>query len=107
VRTAVAQLESARARADRFRTTVLPLRMRIVEQTQLQYNAMQVGPFQLLVAKQQQIDAGAAYIRALRAYWLARTQLDQILNGRLPPSETTASSEPPSSSTPAGGRGGH
>jgi cobalt-zinc-cadmium efflux system outer membrane protein len=98
---------AARDQAEYSRLVVLPLRQSIVEQTQLQYNAMQVGPFQLLVAKQQQIDAGAAYIRALRAYWLARTQLDQILNGRLPPSETTASSEPPSSSTPAGGRGGH
>ena len=97
---------AAREQAEYYRSVVLPLRQKIVEQTQLQYNAMQIGPFQLLLAKQQQIDAGTAYIRSLRAYWLARTQLDQLLQGRLPPSEAAAA-EPSSSSTPAAGRGGH
>jgi cobalt-zinc-cadmium efflux system outer membrane protein len=67
---------------------------------------MQVGPFQLLLARQQQIESGAAYIGALRSYWLARTRLDQILQGRLPSSEA-ATVESSSPSTPAGGRGGH
>ena len=86
---------------------MLPLRNEIVEQTQLQYNAMQLGPFQLLIAKQQQIDAGAAYIRALRDYWLARTELDQLLNGRMPAVQAAISLEPSSTSSPAGGGGGH
>jgi outer membrane protein, heavy metal efflux system len=108
VRAAWDAVTAAREQVDYHRKVVLPLRQRIVEQTQLQYNAMQVGPFQLLTARQQQIDAGAAYIRALQAYWLARIQLDQILSGRLPQSEAAAGSAPgPSSSTPADGRGGH
>ena len=98
-------LAAAREQADYYRAVVLPLRQQIVEQTQLQYNAMQIGPFQLLAAKQQQIDAGTAYIRALRSYWLARTDLEQILQGRLP--SPAAAAEPASPSTPAGGRGGH
>ena len=51
--------------------------------SQLQYNAMQLGIFQLLQAKRQQINTGILYIETLRDYWLARTELEQILNGRL------------------------
>ena len=98
---------AAREQAEHYRRVVLPLRNEIVEQTQLQYNAMQLGPFQLLIAKQQQIDAGAAYIRALRDYWLARTELDQLLNGRMPAVQAAISLEPSSTSSPAGGGGGH
>ena len=100
---------AARDQADYYRRVVLPLRQRIVEQTQLQYNAMQLGTFQLLTAKQQQIEAGTAYIRALQAYWLARIQLDQILSGRLPQGDAGAggAAAPTSSMAPADGRGGH
>jgi cobalt-zinc-cadmium efflux system outer membrane protein len=68
---------------------------------------MQLGPFQLLIAKQQQIDAGAAYIRALQTYWLARTALDQLLNGRVPAAEASIAAEPSSTLSPTGGGGGH
>jgi cobalt-zinc-cadmium efflux system outer membrane protein len=97
---------AAHEEAEHYRTVVLPLRQRIVEQTQLHYNAMQVGPFQLLAAKQQQIDAGAAYVRALRGYWLARTQLDELLAGHMPASDPVSMSEL-SSPSPAAVRGGH
>ena len=43
---------------------------------------MQIGAFQLLQAKQQEIEAGGQYIETLRDYWLARTELDQLLSGR-------------------------
>lgn len=83
-RAAAIRLRAARERADYIRRVVLPLRQRIVEQSQLQYNAMQIGVFPLLQARQQQVQAGTDYIRALRDYWLARAQLEQILSGRLP-----------------------
>lgn len=102
---------AARELADQHRMVLLPLRQKVVDQTQLQYNAMQVSPLQLIQAKQQQIDAGAAYVRALRTYWLARAELDQILSGRLPAGDRGAAGadEPMSSSagSPAGERGGH
>lgn len=74
----------ARQRALFIQGMMLPLSNRVVNETQLQYNAMQVGIFQLLNAQQRQIQAARQYINALRDYWLARTQLEQILNGRLP-----------------------
>ena len=98
---------AAHDQAEHYRKVVLPLRNKIVEQTQLQYNAMQIGPFQLLDAKQRQIDAGVAYVRALRAYWLARVDLDQLLSGRMPAGETSLGAEPSFTPAPAGGGGGH
>jgi outer membrane protein, heavy metal efflux system len=72
---------SARSRALQVQNVLLPLYTQVVNSTQLQYNAMQVGIFQLLQAKRQQIDAGLRYIDALSDYWLANTALRQTLNG--------------------------
>jgi outer membrane protein, heavy metal efflux system len=47
---------------------------------------MQLGPFQLLRAREQQIQTAVAYIETLRDYWLARGDLGQLMSGRLPSS---------------------
>jgi cobalt-zinc-cadmium efflux system outer membrane protein len=83
VRAARQRLLTARNTARHYRDVMLPLAERVVAQTQLRYNAMQVGVFQLLLAKRQQILAAQRYIEALRDFWLARTELEQILRGRL------------------------
>jgi cobalt-zinc-cadmium efflux system outer membrane protein len=80
------RMEGARDRALYYRDILLPLQERIVNEVQLQYNAMQLGPIQLLRAREQQIETAVAYIEALHDYWLARGDLGQILNGRLPSS---------------------
>ena len=74
----------AQDRARYYRDILLPLHERIVNEGQLQYNAMQVGLFQLLRDRAQQIEAGVAYVEELREYWVARADLAQILSGRLP-----------------------
>jgi outer membrane protein, heavy metal efflux system len=78
------RLEGAGDRARYYRDILLPLHERIVNETQLQYNAMQLGPFQLLRAREQQIQTAVTYIEALRDYWFARADLGQLLSGRLP-----------------------
>ncbi len=83
-RAARQQLITARAQAEHLQSTLLPLSNHVVVRSQLQYNAMQFGVFQLLQAKRQQINTAMLYIETLRDYWLARTELEQILNGRLP-----------------------
>ena len=50
----------------------------------LHYNAMQLGVFDLLRAREQQIQTAIAYIETLLEYWLAHTDLGHILSGRLP-----------------------
>ena len=82
------RLEGARDRALYYRDIILPLHERIVNEAQLQYNAMQLGPFQLLRAKEQQIETAVGYIEALREYWLATGDAGQILSGRMPASGT-------------------
>ena len=83
------RMDAARDLALYYRDILLPLRERIVNEAQLQYNAMQLGPFQLLRAKEQQIETAVAYIEAVREYWLARGDVGQILSGRVPSSATT------------------
>ncbi len=78
------RMRGTRDRALYYRDILLPLRERIVNEAQLQYNAMQIGIFQLLREREQQIGAGVAYVEALREYWLARADLEQISSGRLP-----------------------
>jgi cobalt-zinc-cadmium efflux system outer membrane protein len=80
------RVDGARDRALYYRDILLPLHERIVNEAQLQYNAMQLGPFQLLRAREQQIQTAVAYIESLRDYWLARADVEQILSGRLPTS---------------------
>lgn len=80
-RTAYVALTSARDRALFVKNVVLPLRSRIVDQTFLQYNAMQVGVFQLLTAQRDQVAAARQYIETLRDYWIAKSGLQQIAAG--------------------------
>ncbi len=83
VRTARSQLTAARERAEYYHDVVLPRRARIVEQTQREYNFMLAGVFQLLQAKQSEIDAQREFLEARRDYWVARTELEHALGGSL------------------------
>jgi cobalt-zinc-cadmium efflux system outer membrane protein len=81
------RVQAAQDRALYYRDILLPLRERIVNETQLQYNAMQRGVFELLRAREQQIQTAIAYIDTLRDYWLARADLGLLLSGRVPSTE--------------------
>ncbi|HUP62583.1 MAG TPA: TolC family protein [Thermoanaerobaculia bacterium] len=76
-----ARLAEARARAEYYRDVILPRRARIVELTKLEHNAMLAGVFQLLQAKQNQLQAHRDFIEAQREYWTARVDLDRALLG--------------------------
>jgi outer membrane protein, heavy metal efflux system len=99
------RMQGARDRALYYRDIMLPLQERIVNEAQLQYNAMQIGPVQLLRAREQQIETAVAYIEALRDYWLARGDLGQILNGRLPASSGMTPAQKGATTTTAGPEG--
>jgi cobalt-zinc-cadmium efflux system outer membrane protein len=85
VRVAWARLASSRRVVERYKIAVLPLREREVAQAQLQYNAMQIGPFELVATKQAQIEAYRAYLDAVRDYWTARADLELAVGGRVLP----------------------
>ncbi len=82
-RAAATGLMAARDRAVFYRDTLLPLRAKILHETQLGYNAMGLGIFQLLQAKRDQVETGRAYVEALRDYWIARAEVEQLLAGRV------------------------
>jgi cobalt-zinc-cadmium efflux system outer membrane protein len=100
------RMEGARDRALYYRDILLPLHERIVNESQLQYNAMQLGPIQLLRAREQQIETAVSYIETLRDYWLARGDLGQILSGRLP-SPNGFQANPTGGTMKMNGREGH
>lgn len=83
VREARDALLTARAAADYYDQTLLPQRRAILRETLLHYNAMQKSNYELLLAKQQSLDAERGRIEAWRDYWIARTELEQAVGGRL------------------------
>ncbi len=87
VRSAYKHMSAARQRTEYYINIIIPLRQRIVEESQKQYNGMFIGGFQLLQAKRDEVESAKDYIESLRDYWLARAELDQILAGRFVRSE--------------------
>ena len=71
----------AKARMEYLRDVVIPRRDRILRLTQLEYNAMLRGVFQLIEARQNLASAQREEILAVRDYWIARTELDTALLG--------------------------
>ena len=100
VRRVRTRLEAARQRAAYYEQVLLPLENDIVEQTMRQYNAMQIGPIQLVQAKRAQIDVGRRYVETLSEYWTARTELERAVGGELPlPEGLSESPQPPANAT--------
>jgi cobalt-zinc-cadmium efflux system outer membrane protein len=95
VRVAGLRLLGAQQVVARYRTALLPLRAQIVELSQLHYNGMFLGLYQLLAARNGQIDAQRAYIEAVRDYWMAHADLERAVGGRLaPPAPATTEKKP-------------
>lgn len=72
---------TAHQRALFTRNTLVAVADNVFDETQLQYNAMTLGVFDLLRAKREQLEAQQRYIAAVQEYWHARTDLDQLLLG--------------------------
>jgi cobalt-zinc-cadmium efflux system outer membrane protein len=83
VRLARTRLAASRLVVERYQKVLLPLRELTVEQSQLEYNAMQIGLYELLAAKQSQVEAYRSYLEALRDYWNTWTELELELGGRI------------------------
>lgn len=93
-----------------FRSKLLPTQKRITSETQLRYNGMFLGVFDLLEAKQKEIESGEAQIRNLLEYWRERCELEAALGWRLldaSVSETESPEAQDSSSHHMHHHGGH
>jgi cobalt-zinc-cadmium efflux system outer membrane protein len=83
VREARENLKMNRDLVDYYKKTVLPLDLKIVNQSQLEFNAMQKNNFDLFLSKQQELESEKDYVGAWRDYWIARAELEQAVGGRL------------------------
>ncbi len=106
LRSARSTLTESRARVDYFRDVVVPRRSRIVELTKLEHNAMLAGIFQLLQAKQNELQARRDLIEAQREYWSARINLDGTVMGVASDTSFTPATEQ-SQGKRGNSRGGH
>ena len=62
---------------------MIPLRERIVALAMRHHDAMLLGVYQVLLAKQAEVNAYREYIEAVRDYWIALADLERALGGRL------------------------
>jgi len=76
-----ARVEHAFAEAHQLGDTVLPLRRRVLEETLLQYNAMNASTFELLTARRDMVEVERQYVDALRRYWSALAEARALRRG--------------------------
>jgi outer membrane protein TolC len=76
------RVESAHARARHYQQIIVPAQDRVTEQTLLQYNAMQIGIYQILQARREALEVKLAEVETLREYWSAVAELEAILAGK-------------------------
>lgn len=77
------RLVSAHARARQYEAVIVPAQRAVLDQTLLQYNAMQIGIFQLIQARRELLDVELSRVDTLRDYWSAVAELQALTQGRL------------------------
>lgn len=92
IRSAVQEAESARALALFHKDVSLPVSADVFDGVVRDFNAMQLGMFELLQARRDRVDAGRDYLAATADYWHARAELERHV--RVSEYET-AGMEPP------------
>lgn len=77
--------------------SIVPLRKEILAQTQLLYNGMLEGIYDLLDSYRENALAGQAAIDAVKDYWIAYAELERAVGGKLPApvASTDPALEPP------------
>ena len=88
VRIAKAALDLNRHAAEQYLNALLPLRRTVLEQSELEYNAMQIGLYELLATKKTEVETFRAYLDTVRDYWIAHAELERALGGLLTPART-------------------
>lgn len=90
VQAAHTAVQAAKTLAERYRTQLIPQREAVVEQAGRELNYMLIGAFDLIFVKQQEYDAYAGYLDAVRDYWIARADLTRAVGHKLPSSDQAA-----------------
>ncbi|HET8704990.1 MAG TPA: TolC family protein [Pseudomonadales bacterium] len=80
-RAAQAVLQARYDVAQRQQQVVLPLNNSILVETQLRYNGMLSGVYDLLEDRQNEVEAASEYITMLKEFWLADAELNHVMGG--------------------------
>jgi len=91
VRSTWQRLKVTRKLIGQYRKKIIPLREKIVAESQKHNNFMLIGIFQLLQAKREEINAYQEYIETFQSYWKTRTDLEKAIGYRLLDSEVKTS----------------
>ena len=75
------RLRSHGERVQFLRERALPLAARLVHETMQSYNAMQIGAFDVLSTRREELATTGRHIAALRGGWIARLDLEELLAG--------------------------
>lgn len=94
VRASKVRLTTARSIVEEYGRGLVPLRENIVKFSQEQYDAMLLGVYQLIQAKQNEFLAYREYIEALRDYWIAKSDLERAIGTRLSPDKAPPAPAP-------------
>lgn len=90
VREAWTRLTATQDAARHYEKVLLPLNQQIVGENQRLYNGMLVGPYELLLSKQNELNVARDYIATIRDYWIAHSDLERALGGPLPDKQAAA-----------------
>jgi cobalt-zinc-cadmium efflux system outer membrane protein len=94
IRLAEGRVRVARQTVVQYRDVLVPLREKVAEQALLHWSGMFISAYQLLAAKQGEVDARRGYLESLRDYWSARAELGRALGGVAPASPPTRPAAP-------------
>src|SRR6266436_645308 len=79
------ELASKREIARFYRDELLPGQRRILNESLLNYNAMEIGNFELFTTRAEEARTEREYIEAVRDYWITRAELERAVGGNLNP----------------------
>jgi cobalt-zinc-cadmium efflux system outer membrane protein len=77
------ELASKREIARFYKDELLPDQRRILSESLIHYNAMEVSDFELFTTKADEARTEREYIEAVRDYWITRAELERAVGGSL------------------------
>jgi cobalt-zinc-cadmium efflux system outer membrane protein len=89
------ELASKRDIARFYQDELLPGQRQILNESLLNYNAMEIGNFELFTTKAEEARTEREYIDAVRDYWITRTELERAVGGNLNPRQPADDKSPP------------
>lgn len=81
IREAYKRYQASYAVAKHYRDEIVPLRKKILVESQLRYNGMLISPFELFADARAQVASVNVYIAKLHEFWAAETALQMALIG--------------------------